>query len=127
MPRWMPSQPPPLKRKSICLAEVAEPISRAPVSFRFSRIVLQPRKTFFPSCSRTAMILPPYPALQRLRKNSTSASSGTLLDADHSLHRVEKLLRVETHAVLEHDLGLAECGDVCGRLAVDDDELAGLA
>src|SRR5258708_39481790 len=112
MPRWMPSQPPPLKRKSICLAEVAEPISRAPVSFRFSRIVLQPRKTFFPSCGRTAMILPPYAALQRLRKNSTSASSGTLLAADESLHRFEKLLLVQTHAVHGPDPGRATVADV---------------
>src|SRR5690348_14000449 len=108
MPRWMPSQWPPLNRKSICFAAVSEPSRRVPVSLRFSGPVRQARNSFFPSCSRTASTFAPWPALQRLRKNSTSASSGTLLDADQALYVGDQFPRVEADAVLEDDLGLAQ-------------------
>src|SRR6478609_6504176 len=127
MPRWMPSQALPLKWKSICLALVSEPSRRAPVSLRFRSAVSLPRKTFFPSCRRTASTLAPCPALQRLRKNSTSASSGMLLDAHESLGGVEELLRIVTDAVLEDDFGFAEIGNVMIGRAVDYDQVGGLA
>src|SRR3954468_12964897 len=115
----MPIQLPPEKRNSICLAAVSEPSSVAPVSFRLSNAVSVPRKTFFPSCNRTATTFPPWPAAQRLRKNSTSASSGTSLNADETFDGFEEFLRIIADAILEDDFRLAQVGDGDGRVAID--------
>src|SRR4051812_13283768 len=121
MPRWMPSQASPLKWKSICLALVSEPSRRAPVSLLTSRAVSVPRKSRFFSCRRKPSTLAPWPALQRLRKNSTSASSGTLLlDAHEALHGVEELLGIVADAVLENDFGVADIRNGLRRVTVDD-------
>src|SRR5687768_9808210 len=73
----MPSQTFPLKRKSICFAAAAEDSSFAPTSPRRKAGRSSSRISFFVSWVSTLTIRSPTAAwCQRLRKNSTSASSG---------------------------------------------------
>src|SRR5581483_8512031 len=129
MPRWMPSQASPLNRNSICLAAAADDSSRAPTSARRKAGRLSSRSSFFRSWVWISTTRSPRAARsQRLRKNSTSASSGIrLVDSDLALDGIEKELRVVADAVLENGFSLADVGDILRRIARDDHEVGGQA